>query len=464
MRGAPFPPDPAMPAHPRRLAVLLAAGQGKRMASALPKVMHKVGGRSLVGHATAALAAAGFDEVAVVAGPGGEAVAEEARRWAPAISAYTQHERRGTAHAALQARDSIARADRIVVAFGDTPLMRPQTYAAILDALDQGAGVVAVGFEAADPTGYGRFVLKGGDLVAIVEHKDATEAQRAIRLCNGGVMGLCGAHALDLLDSIGCDNAQGEYYLTDAVAAAAARGLRCAALTIPEEEVQGVNDRAQLAAVEQAFQHRARAAAMAAGATLIDPQSVYFSYDTALGRDVVVEPSVWFGPGVSVADGATIHAFSHLEGCTLAGGASVGPFVRLRPGATLGEEVKVGNFVEIKNAALGSGAKASHLSYLGDAEIGAEVNIGAGVITCNYDGYFKHRTTVGEGAFVGTNSSLVAPVTIGAGAMVAAGSVVTRNVEADALALSRAPQENKPGWAAAFRRHKAAQKAKKSKG
>jgi bifunctional UDP-N-acetylglucosamine pyrophosphorylase/glucosamine-1-phosphate N-acetyltransferase len=432
------------------------------MTSARPKVMHEVGGRSLVGHVAAALAAAAFDEVAVVAGPDGGEVAKEARRWAPALSAFVQEERRGTAHAALQAREAIAKAGQVVVAFGDTPLMRADTFKAISAALDGGAAVAAVGFQAADPTGYGRFVMREGALQAIVEHKDASEAERAIRFCNAGVMGLSGAHALELLDSIGCDNAQGEYYLTDAVAAAVARGLRCAALDIAEEEVQGVNDRAQLAAVEKAFQTRARTAAMAAGATLIDPETVYFSYDTRLGRDVVVEPSVWFGPGVEVADGATIHAFSHLEGCKLASGASVGPFVRLRPGADLGQNVKVGNFVEIKNATLGEGAKASHLSYLGDASIGAQVNIGAGVITCNYDGYLKHKTVVGEGAFVGTNASLVAPVTVGAGALVAAGSVITKEVPADAVAITRPEQVNKPGAAAKFRARKAAEKAAKA--
>ena len=432
------------------------------MASARPKVMHEIGGRSLVGHVAAALAEAGFDEVAVVAGPDGGAVAREARRWAPALSVFVQEERRGTAHAALQAREAIAGAGQIVVAFGDTPLMRAEPFKALVAALDAGAAVAAVGFQAAAPTGYGRFVMREGALRAIVEHKDASEAERAIRFCNAGVMGLSGAHALALLDSIGCDNAQGEYYLTDAVAAAVARGLRCAALDIAEEEVQGVNDRAQLAAVEKAFQTRARAAAMAAGATLIDPATVYFSYDTRLGRDVVVEPSVWFGPGVEVADGATIHAFSHLEGCKLASGASVGPFVRLRPGADLGRNAKVGNFVEIKNATLGEGAKASHLSYLGDASIGAQVNIGAGVITCNYDGHLKHKTVVGDGAFVGTNASLVAPVTVGAGALVAAGSVVTKEVPPDAVAIARPEQVNKPGAAAKFRARKAAEKAAKA--
>lgn len=434
------------------------------MASSSPKVMHQIGGRSLVGHVAAALTAAGFDEVAVVAGPDGAPVAQEARRWAPEMSAYTQHERRGTAHAALQARASIARADQIVVAFGDTPLMRPETFKAISAALDSGAAVVAVGFETADPTGYGRFIVENGALVAIVEEKDATPAQRAITLVNAGVMGLSGAHALALLDSIGCDNAQGEYYLTDAVAAAVARGLSCVALSVPGEDVLGVNDRAQLAVCEAIFQRRARAAAMAAGATLIDPESVFFSYDTRLGRDVVVEPSVWFGPGVEVADGATIHAFSHLEGCKLACGVSVGPFVRLRPGADLRADVKIGNFVEIKNTVMGEGAKASHLSYLGDASIGAGVNIGAGVITCNYDGYLKHKTVVGDGAFVGTNASLVAPVTIGAGALVAAGSVITKEVPADAVALARAEQSNRPGAAAKFRARKAAEKAAKKSG
>ncbi len=453
-----------MTASTRRLAVLLAAGQGKRMASALPKVMHQVGGRSLVGHVAAALSAAGFEEVAVVTGPDGEAVTREARRWATSICAFAQQERRGTAHATLQARNAIAKADRIVVAFGDTPLMRPETFKALSAALDSGAAVVAVGFETNDPTGYGRLVIENGALVAIVEHKDATPAQRDIRLCNAGIMGLSGAYALELLDSIGCDNAQGEFYLTDAVAAAVARGLPCAALSVEEADVLGVNDRAQLAAVEKVFQNRARAAAMAGGATLIAPETVYFSFDTRLGRDVIVEPSVWFGPGVEVADGATIHAFSHLEGCKLAAGVSVGPFVRLRPGADLRANVKIGNFVEVKNSVMGEGAKASHLAYLGDASIGAAVNVSAGVITCNYDGYLKHRTVVGEGAFVGTNSSLVAPVTIGAGGFVAAGSVVTQDVPEDAIAIARAKQVNKPGLAATFRARKAAEKAARSRG
>jgi bifunctional UDP-N-acetylglucosamine pyrophosphorylase/glucosamine-1-phosphate N-acetyltransferase len=454
-----------MTTSPRRLAVVLAAGQGKRMASNLPKVLHRIGFRSMLGHVVAAMDAAGFHEVAVVVGPGaeGEAVAAEARRAAPDARVYVQGQRRGTAHAALCAREVMENADEIVVAFADTPLMRPETFRSLSDAISAGATVVAVGFEADDPTGYGRFVMAGGALRKIVEHKDADDDQRRIRLCNAGIMGLSGAHALELLDSIDDSNAQKEFYLTDAVAAAVSRKLSCQALVVDEDEVRGVNDRVQLALAEKIFQDRARREAMLAGATLIDPATTYFAYDTKLGRDVIVEPGVVFGPGVEVGDDAVIHAYSHLEGARVGASASVGPFARLRPGADLGSEVKVGNFVEIKNATLGAGAKASHLSYLGDAAIGPQVNIGAGVITCNYDGYLKHRTDVGEGAFVGTNASLVAPVSIGAGAMIAAGSVVTQDVEADALAIARAPQQGKAGWAAAFRRLKAVEKANKSK-
>jgi bifunctional UDP-N-acetylglucosamine pyrophosphorylase/glucosamine-1-phosphate N-acetyltransferase len=454
-----------MSSTPRRVAVVLAAGHGKRMASARPKVLHEIGGRSMLAHVLAAVSEAGFGEIAVVVGPDveGQAVADEARRVAPGSRAVVQTERRGTAHAALQARELMSGADEIVVAFADTPLMRAQTFRAMSDALATGAHVVAVGFETPNPAGYGRLVMSNGALLKIVEHKDADDEERLIRLCNAGVMGFSGAHALELLDAIGDDNAQKEFYLTDAVSNAVDRRLACQALVVGEDEVQGVNDRVQLARAEAVFQDRARHAAMMAGATLIDPATTYFSYDTKLGRDVLVEPGVVFGPGVEVADGATILAYSHLEGALVGPNASVGPFARLRPGATLGAQVKVGNFVEIKNARLGEGAKASHLSYLGDADIGARANIGAGAITCNYDGILKHRTIVGEDAFVGTNASLVAPITIGAGALVAAGSVVTRSVRPDALAITRAPQEDKPGWAAAFRRRQKAEKDRKSK-
>jgi bifunctional UDP-N-acetylglucosamine pyrophosphorylase/glucosamine-1-phosphate N-acetyltransferase len=434
------------------LAILLAAGEGTRMRSQRPKVLHEVGGRSLLGHALSALAAAGADRIVVVVGPDRPEVGTAAQALLPSAQIVVQAERKGTAHAVLAAREALAAGyDDVVVAFADTPLVRPETFTALRGALAGGAKVVALGFEARDPAGYGRLVVGEAGLEAIVEHKDATEAQRAITLCNAGLMALDGHEALALLGAIGNSNAQGEFYLPDAVAVARARGLATATVLAPESEVQGVNDRIQLAAAEAEFQRGKRRAVMAAGATLTAPETVFFSHDTQVGRDVTIEPHVVFGPGVSLADGAVIHAFSHLEGAEVGPGASVGPFGRLRPGARLAEKAKVGNFVEIKAAEIGAGAKVSHLTYIGDATVGADANIGAGTITCNYDGFFKYRTTIGAGAFVGSNSSLVAPVTIGAGAIVGSGSVVTEDVAADALALGRGRQIAKEGWAKSFR-------------
>jgi bifunctional UDP-N-acetylglucosamine pyrophosphorylase/glucosamine-1-phosphate N-acetyltransferase len=318
---------------------------------------------------------------------------------------------------------------------------------------------VALGFEARDPTGYGRLVIRDGALEGIVEHKDATPEERAITLCNAGLMALDGRKALALLDAIGNANAQSEFYLTDAVAVARSRGLATAALEAPESEVQGVNDRIQLASAEAEFQRRKRLAIMAEGATLTAPDTVFFSHDTRIGRDVLIEPHVVFGPGVSVADGAVVHAFSHLEGAEVGPAATVGPYGRLRPGAKLAEKAKIGNFVEIKSAEIGAGAKISHLTYIGDATVGADANIGAGTITCNYDGFFKYRTTIGAGAFVGSNSSLVAPITIGAGAFVGSGSVVTEDVAPNSLAVARGRQVAKEGWAQSFREASLARKA-----
>ncbi|MET3892051.1 bifunctional UDP-N-acetylglucosamine pyrophosphorylase/glucosamine-1-phosphate N-acetyltransferase [Bosea sp. OAE506] len=446
------------------LAILLAAGEGTRMRSQRPKVLHEIGGRSLLGHALTALATAGADRVVVVVGPGREDVAEAARRLLPELTIAVQAERRGTAHAALAAREALAAGfDDVIVAFADTPLIRPDTFGALRAELARGACVVALGFEAQDPTGYGRLLLRDGALEAIVEHKDATPDQRAVRFCNAGLMALDGKNALSLLEAIGNDNAQSEFYLPDAVALARGRGLEARAIAAPESEVQGVNDRIQLATAEAEFQRRKRREVMAAGATLTAPETVFFSHDTAIGRDVLIEPHVVFGPGVSVADGAVIHAFSHLEGAEVGPQASVGPYARLRPGARLADKAKVGNFVEIKAAEIGAGAKVSHLTYIGDATVGAEANIGAGTITCNYDGFFKYRTIIGEGAFVGSNSSLVAPVTIGAGAIVGSGSVVTEDVAADALALGRGRQVVKDGWAKSFREAAQARKAAVSK-
>lgn len=422
------------------------------MRSRLPKVLHKVAGRSMLAHAVSAIRSAGMTRLAVVVGPDRADVAEEARKTVADALVFEQRDRLGTAHAVLAARPALEEgADEVIVAFGDTPLVTTESFARLRAAIASGAAVAVLGFEARDPTGYGRLVTEGGRLVAIREEKDATPEERRITLCNAGVMALRGDRALGFLDAVGNANAKGEYYLTDVVAIAANEGDAVAVVTAPETEVQGVNDRAQLAAAERVFQERLRAAALAAGVTLAAPETVFFSHDTSIAADVVVEPHVVFGPGVVVESGAVIHAFSHLEGARVASGASVGPFARLRPGAELGPKAKVGNFVEIKSTRLGAGAKVSHLTYLGDAEVGAEANIGAGTITCNYDGFSKARTVIGTGAFVGSNSALVAPVTIGDGAYVGSGSVVTEHVPADALAVARGRQTVKEGWAAAFR-------------
>lgn len=448
----------------RILAIVLAAGEGTRMKSARPKVLHEVAGLSLVGHALTSARAAGVTDLAVVIGADRPDVMAEIGKLAPGASVFEQRDRRGTAHAVLQAEAAIGTEyDAVVVLFGDTPLVRAQTIRALGEAVINAKTAVAVmGFTAADPTGYGRLVTHNGALEAIREHKDASEAERAIKLCNGGLMALKGSLALDLLKSVGSNNAQNEFYLTDCVAIARARGLEAAIVEVPEEEAQGVNDRVQLAACEAVFQRRLREAHMRAGVTMIAPETVFFSLDTKIARDVIIEPNVVFGSGIEIAEGAVIHAFSHLEGAKIGAKASVGPFARLRPGSVLGAKVKVGNFVEIKNVELGEGAKVSHLTYLGDASVGAKANIGAGTITCNYDGFLKFRTEIGADAFIGSNSALVAPVKIGAGAFVGSGSVVTEDVPADALAVARGRQSIKPGWAAEFRaRPENIEKAKK---
>jgi bifunctional UDP-N-acetylglucosamine pyrophosphorylase / glucosamine-1-phosphate N-acetyltransferase len=444
----------------RRLAIVLAAGEGVRMKSDRPKVLHEIAGKSMLAHALAAATAAGAGDLAVVIGPGRDDVAAEARKAAPQASIFVQAQRLGTAHAVLAARPAIAAGyDEILITYADAPLVRGATLAGLCEGLAEGSAVAALGFVARDPTGYGRLVERDGRLVAIVEQKDADEAERAIALCNAGPIAIAGGEALALLDAIGAKNAAREYYLTDVVALAAARGLPATTRVAGEDEVMGVNDRVQLAAAEAVMQNRLRIQAMRDGATLIAPDTVFFSYDTKIGRDVLVEPHVVFGKGVEITDGAVIHAFSHLEGAKVAAKASVGPYARLRPGADLAAGAKVGNFVEIKNAAIEAGAKVSHLSYIGDARVGAGANIGAGTITCNYDGFSKFRTDIGAGAFVGSNSALVAPVTIGEGAYVGSGSVITADVEPDALAIGRGRQVAKPGWAKAFR---ARQKPKKA--
>jgi bifunctional UDP-N-acetylglucosamine pyrophosphorylase/glucosamine-1-phosphate N-acetyltransferase len=437
------------------LGVLLAAGEGTRMRSVRAKPLHAVAGRSMLAHAIEALAGAGAERIAVVVGPQGDEVAAEAKRFWPKAEIHVQSERRGTAHAVLAARRSIEQgADDILVSYADIPLMGANIPAGLRGALADGAGLAVLGFEASNPAGYGRLLERDGALIAIREEKDANAAERAIRRCNAGPMAIVGAHALRWLEAIRSDNFAGEFYLTDLVETAAQEGLRAVALMADEEEVMGVNDRVQLARAEAAMQQRLRAKAMLNGATLIAPETVFFSMDSKIGRDVLIEPHVVIGPGVAIEDGALIHAFSHLEGARIASGASIGPFARLRPGAQIEEKAKIGNFVEIKAARIEAGAKVNHLSYIGDARVGAGANIGAGTIICNYDGFDKHKTDIGAGAFIGSNSSLVAPVKIGDGAYVGSGSVITKNVEPDALAVARGKQETRAGWAKAFRARK----------
>jgi bifunctional UDP-N-acetylglucosamine pyrophosphorylase/glucosamine-1-phosphate N-acetyltransferase len=400
----------------------------------------------------AAAGAAGGTQVVVI-GPGQDAVAAAVKAVLPSAEMFVQTERRGTAHAVLAAKAALARGyDDVLVAFADTPLITPATLTGLRSALAKGAAVAVLGFRPADPKGYGRLVVApDGDLVAIREEKDASAEERAIRLCNAGLMALRGDCALAILERIGDDNAKREFYLTDAVEIARKMGLPTVALETEEDEVRGVNTQAQLAEAEAVLQRRLRAAAHDAGVAMAAPETVHLSADTRLGRDVVIEPYVVFGPGVTVEDGAVIRSFSHLEGATIGRGARVGPFARLRPGARLEADVHVGNFVEVKEARLAAGAKANHLAYIGDASVGEGSNIGAGAITCNYDGAAKHRTEIGKGVFIGSNAAMVAPVRIGDGAYVGTGSVITSDVPADALALGRSRQVNKEGWARRLR-------------
>jgi bifunctional UDP-N-acetylglucosamine pyrophosphorylase/glucosamine-1-phosphate N-acetyltransferase len=432
--------------------VVLAAGLGTRMKSARPKVLHEIAGRSMLGHVLAAARELAPARVVVVTGPDAPGVAEEARRWMPQARTVVQHDRLGTAHAVMQALPEIEdHAGHVLVLYGDVPLITPQTLKR-LQAASAEAELGVLAFEAADPTGYGRIIRDGqGRPVAIREEADASAAERNIRLCNSGIMSVNTALLRRLLPRVDNDNAKGEYYLTDLLALAVAEGATTALALCPEEEVQGVNDRVQLAAAEAVMQQRLRTAAMAAGVTMQDPATVHLSYDTVLEPDVEIEPCVWFGPGVRVGRGARIRAFSHLEQAEVGAGASIGPFARLRPEARIHEGARIGNFVEIKKADVEPGAKVNHFTYIGDARVGARANIGAGTITCNYDGFSKHFTDIGEEAFIGSNSALVAPVRIGRGAYVGSGSVITEDVPPEALAIARARQVNKPGWAARFR-------------
>ena len=446
------------------LAIVLAAGEGTRMRSSLPKALHSIGGRTLLEHIFATVAQAGRSAAAVVVGPDHGAVAALAQRIAPGVQIFEQRERRGTAHAVLAAKKAIAhKPDDILVMFADTPLVRAATLSKLRKALSDGAAVAVLGFKPVDPSGYGRLVMLDGELFAIREERGATPQERSIGFCNGGIMALAGGSALAILESIGNENAKGEYYLTDAVAIARDMGLKAIAIETSEEDVCGINTKAQLAQAEDVLQTRLRADAMDAGVTMVAPQTVFLCTDTKFGKDVTIEPNVVFGPGVKVDDGALIRSFSHLEGAHVGKGARVGPFARLRPGAKLGTEVHIGNFVEVKAATIEGGAKANHLSYIGDARVGAGANIGAGTITCNYDGMAKHHTDIGAGAFIGSNSSLVAPVKIGKGAYVGSGSVVTKNVPADALTFERNKQTIKEGWAKRLRQLKGLSKTLKTK-
>ena len=444
------------------LSIILAAGEGTRMKSRKPKVLHEVAGLPIVAHVAAAARAAGAGDLALVVGHAGEEVRKAAERLAAPPEIFVQAERLGTGHAVLAARAAIERGyDDILVMFGDTPLIEPEVLTAARGGLAEGAAVVVVGFRPADPAGYGRLIVADGRLVAIREEKDASEAEKQIGFCNGGLMAISGKHALALLDKVGNANAKGEYYLTDIVGIAAEAGLEVVATEASAASVLGINNRAELAEAEAIWQQRRRRAAMLSGVTLIAPETVYFSHDTEIGQDTLVEPNVWFGPGVKVAEGAKIHAFCHLEGATIATGCDVGPFARLRPGADLHDKAKVGNFCEVKKATVEKGAKVNHLTYIGDARVGAGANIGAGTVTCNYDGYSKFATDIGEGAFVGSNSSLVAPVSIGNGAYVASGSVITESVPDDALAFGRARQKTLPGKGKTLRELRASAAAAK---
>ena len=428
--------------------IVLAAGSGSRMESDLPKVLHEIAGAPMITHALGVADALETGQRVVVVGHGGAQVRDTVVNLDEDIRVVEQSEQLGTAHAVTMAAPALEGVNGdAVVLYGDTPFIRPETLSAMSQARKSGADIVVLGFAATDPARYGRLVTDGSTLTKIVEWKDATAVERAITLCNSGVIMADSATLLRLAAAVGNDNVAGEYYLTDIIELGRAEGLSAQVVTCPEAETLGINTRADLAAAEAVFQTNARQSAMVNGVTLVAPDSVYFSYDTHIGRDAIVEQNVIFAPGVTVESGARIRAFSHLEGAHVGAGAVVGPYARLRPGAELSNDVKIGNFVEVKNAVIADGAKVNHLSYIGDAEIGAGTNIGAGTITCNYDGVFKHKTKIGEHVFVGSNTMLVAPVTVGDEAMTATGTIVTRDVPAGDLAIGRPRQENKSGLA-----------------
>ncbi len=436
-------------------AIILAAGLGTRMKSGLPKTLHKIAGRTMLRHLLASCESV-FDRIVVVLGPDMDAVRAEAAPHACVV----QHDRLGTAHAALQAVAHFGDGE-VAILYADNPLIRAETLRAMLDRRMGGdAGLGLLAFRPADAARYGRVVTADGYVERIVEWADASTEERAIGLCNAGVLCAAAPDMARWLRDVRNDNAKGEYYLTDTVALARAEGARVTAIEAPADEVAGVNSRTELAAAEAVVQRWLRVAAMDAGVTMIDPASVFLQADTAFEQDIIIEPNVIFGPGVSVARDVVIRAHSHLEGCTIGRGCLIGPFARLRPGTVLERDVHIGNFVEVKASHLAEGVKASHLTYLGDATVGAATNVGAGTITCNYDGTFKHRTTIGANAFIGSDTALVAPVTVGDGAITAAGSVITEDVPAGALALARGRQENKFGRATAMRQALRAAKQK----
>lgn len=433
--------------------VILAAGKGTRMKSRLPKVLHAIAGRPMLEHVLAAVEKANVVHPVLVLAPEMDSVASFAQSVFPGITTVVQPVPRGTGDAVRAAEMAVGQdAGVILVVFGDTPLVRSETLSQMIESCTVETPVVVLGFEATDPAPYGRLVLdEKGMLARIVEAKDATPAEREIHLCNGGAMAVRREHLFRLLALVGNDNASGEYYLPDVVGLARAEGLQCRVVRATEEEIQGVNSRTDLAAAEAAMQRRLRKSALDDGVTMLDPDTVYLSFDTRIGPDVTIGQNVVFGPGVRISEGATIKAFSHIEGASIAEGVEIGPFARIRPGTEVGPNAKIGNFVETKKAKIEEGAKISHLSYIGDARVGAHANIGAGTITCNYDGYNKFFTDIGAGAFVGSNSALVAPVKIGDGAYIGSGSVITRDVQADALAVGRGRQFEKSGWAVTFR-------------
>jgi bifunctional UDP-N-acetylglucosamine pyrophosphorylase/glucosamine-1-phosphate N-acetyltransferase len=445
-------------------AIVLAAGKGTRMKSDLHKVLHPIAGRPMLGHLLAALGELGPAKTIVVVGSGREQVEPLAAAHGGTVA--VQDPQHGTAHAVLQAEEALAGFEGdVLILYADTPFVSADTMRRMLARLGEGdaPAVVAVASRPADPKHYGRILAEpDGTIVKMVEYKDASEAERALDLCNSGLMAVRSVDLWPLLARVGSDNAASEYYLPDIVMLAAGDGRKSAVVEVAPDEVEGINSRAELAEAEAAWQSRRRTSLMADGVSLVAPETVWFSHDTVIGRDTIVEPNVVFGCGVAIGERARIRAFSHLEGATVAPGAEIGPYARLRPGAQIGEDARVGNFVEVKKSRLGKGAKANHLSYIGDADVGEGANIGAGTITCNYDGFFKYRTNIGAGAFIGSNTALVAPVTIGAGALVAAGSVIVRDVSPDAVAIARGAQSEKPGRAARFREVMAAKKKKQS--